>query len=194
MEYAQQFIQGLDSPASLTFMGLMLGALLLGMIPAGLTYAFRVRDLKKRLAKHIDAHQRATQERLMLEGQLERHREQVGEAQQRIRQLSGDRATQAADLTQLREELSAAQADALAARVEAADQRSTLEATRNKLAGVQGKLQSLQAANRPQAAPSGFDLDMMASLKTTKTKLAAMEQRVEQLTQDNEKLRRELAS
>lgn len=192
MEYVQQFTQGLDGPASLTFMGLLFVALLIGLLPAGFIYGFRVRDLKRRLAKHVAAHQRVTQERGVLEGQLHRERERATELDQRLRRLGTDRAAQATELTRLRDGVSAAQSEALAAQIEARDRQEEVQALRNKVAGLQGKVQSLQQSARPQPAHTGFDLDLMASLKATKTKLAAMEARVEQLTGDNERLRREL--
>ncbi len=189
MEYASEFFYGLDGAASLTFLGLLLGALLIGLIPGGLTYAFRVRDLQKRLAKHIDAHQVTRQERDILQGQLERERTKVQDLSVRLRQNLSSSAGQGVELTQVKRELDIAREEALAAQISMRDREASLQKLKNKVASLQGQVAMLRTSSRPQPAPSAFDLDMIASLKTTRTKLKAMEQRVRELTADNEKLR-----
>jgi len=191
MELATQFIEGLDGPASMTFLGLLLAAFLIGLLPAGLTYAFRIRDLKRRTGKHINAHQRVTQERNVLENQLEREKEQKLTFRSRLQQMSGERARQEAELTQIRAELGAAQAEALANKIEAGKNEEYLQSLRGKVAALSSQVQSLKQITRPKPAPSAFDMDTLSSLQTARNKVAGLEKRVAKLTADNEMLRKE---
>ena len=194
MELATQFIEGLDGPASMTFLGLLLAAFLLGLLPAGLTYAFRIRDLKRRTGKHIDAHQRVTQERNVLENQLEREKDQTVNFRTRLQQLSGERARQEAELTQLRAELGAAQAEALTNKIEVGKNEEYLQSLRGKVAALSSQVQMLKQAARPKPAPNAFDVNTLSSLQTARNKVEGLEKRVAKLTADNEMLRKERSS
>lgn len=193
MEFAQQFFSGLDGPASVTFLGILAGAFLLGLLPAGLTYAFRVRDARARLEKHVAAHQRARQESQMLAKRLEQEQTRGSGLEERARREQSERARQLAELARLRDELAAAQAETLSAQVAARDAADRLAALQGRVGTLQAQVQSLKAMQRPQAAPGGFDLDLMANLKTARQRSESLEERVRQLTADNEQLRRELA-
>jgi regulator of replication initiation timing len=193
MELATQFIEGLDGPASMTFLGLLLAAFLIGLLPAGLTYAFRIRDLKRRTNKHIDAHKHVTQERNVLENQVKREQEQVATFRQRLQQLNSDRARQEAELTQLRAELGASQAEALTNKVEAVKNEEYLQSLRGKVAAMSSQIQSYKQMARPKPAPNAFDVDTLSSLQTARNKVASLEKRVAKLTADNEMLRKERA-
>ncbi|MFK8055349.1 MAG: hypothetical protein AB8F78_04430 [Saprospiraceae bacterium] len=193
MEFASQFIEGLDGPASMTFLGLLLAAFMIGLLPAGLTYAFRIRDLKRRTGKHIDAHQRVTQERNVLENQLTREKEQVATFRTRLQQLSGERARQEAELVQVRAELGAAQAEVITSKIEASKNDEYLQSLRGKVAAYSSQVQSLKQAARPKAAPTSFDMDTLSTLQTARNKVESLEKRVTKLTADNEQLRKERA-
>lgn len=193
MEYASQFIQGLDGPASLTFLGLLFVAFLIGLLPAGLTYAFRIRDMKKRMLQHVEAHRQLIIERELLEGQLLREQTKVEETLGRLKKTMSDRAAQEAELTRLRKDFDSVCAESMVAQITTRERDETIASLKNKIASLQGQISSLRSAARPQSAPSSFDLDVMASLKTARTKLASLEERVKQLTADNELLRRERA-
>ena len=191
MELATQFIEGLDGPASMTFLGLLLAAFLIGLLPAGLTYAFRIRDLKRRASKHIEAHQRVTQERNVLENQLIREKEQIDTFRSRLQQLSGERARQEAELTHVRTDLGAAQAEALANKIEASKNDEYLQSLRGKVAALSSQVQSLKQSARPKAPQTSFDMDMLSTLQTARNKVESLEKRVAKLTADNEQLRKE---
>jgi len=194
MEFASQFIEGLDGPASMTFLGLVLAAFLIGLLPAGLTYAFRIRDLKRRAGKHIDAHHRVMQERSVLENQLAREKEQLATFRTRLQQLSNERARQQAELTQVRAELGAAQAEALANKIEAGKSEEYLQSLRGKVAAYSSQVQALKQAARPKAPASSFDMDVMSTLQTARNTVDSLEKRVAKLTADNETLRKERGS
>lgn len=191
MELATQFIEGLDGPASMTFLGLLLAAFLIGLLPAGLTYAFRIRDLKRRAGKHIEAHQRVSQERSVAENQLAREVERAAVFRSRLQQMSGERAQQEAELTKLRGELGAAQAEALANKIEAGKNEEYVQSLRGKVAALSSQVQSLKQSARPKAPQTSFDMDLLSTLQTARNKVESLEKRVAKLTADNEQLRRE---
>ena len=70
MEYAQQFFEGLDGPASLTFLGLLFAAFLIGVLPAGLAYVTRVRNVERRLVGYRAALRESRAETEGLRGDL----------------------------------------------------------------------------------------------------------------------------
>jgi len=191
MEFATQFIEGLDGPASMTFLGLLLAAFLIGLLPAGLTYAFRIRDLKRRATKHIEAHQVVRQERNVLENQLAREKEHVSTFRTRLQQISGERAQQEAQLNHLRADLAAAQAEALANKIESGKSEEYLQGLRGKVAALSSQVQSLKQSARPKAPAPAFDMDMLSTLQTARNKVESLEKRVAKLTADNEQLRKE---
>ena len=194
MEFAQQFFTDLDDPASLAFFGLLAGAFLIGLLPSGLSNVSRSRDAKRKLAKHIAAHQRTAQERNVLEGQLEREREKSRENAERLKRLMSDRSAMAAELTQLRASLDGAHSETLAAQIARKENDDYVAGLRGKVAALSAQVQALKAAASPKAAPTGFDLDLIASNKSLRTKAESLEERVASLMEDNEKLRRQLTT
>jgi len=194
MEYANQFFQGLDGPASLTFLGIVTAFFLLGLLPAGLTYAFRVRDIKKRLAKHIAAHQNTLQERNMLEGQLGREQERSEGYLQRLRNSSTDRASQETSLADMRKDLDLARGAQLTAEVSMREAEDTISALQNKVASLHGQVSDLRSKARPRAQPQFFDSELRATLKHQRAKIETLEARISELMEDNEVLRRKRES
>ncbi len=204
MTFAQQFFEGLDGPASLTFMGLLFAAFLIGGLPAGLAYAFRVRDTKKRLRKHMDALEATLAERDQLRAQFA---EQVTERvpalqkanedlQQRLRQITADRQRISAELTRALADKEALAGENIATRVEAKQNDDYVQTLRERLATLSAQVQSLRAQDRPRPAPpaGAFDVDTLASLRAAKTRAAELESRLNQVMADNEKLRRRPAA
>ncbi len=196
MELARQFFEGLDGPASLTFLGILVTAFLLGVVPSGFAYMFQVRDLRRRLNNHARAHQTTAQERNLLNGQLERQQTELSTATERIRRQSTERAQLDQALLQARKELDRLQAELLASRIESTEAARHVEAIQSKMSTVTAQLQSLRQSDRPRMAPAvgAFDLDTLASLKAARTRADSLEMKVNQLTSDNELLRRQLAS
>jgi chromosome segregation ATPase len=193
MEYTSAFFEGLDGEASMAFLGLLLGAFLIGLIPPGLTYAFRIRDLRRRLSKHVHAHQEVVRDRNVLEKKLERSEEQLAAFRSRLKSVGSDRAQQLSQLNVVQQELEQARAETLAAQIEASKNEEYLQNLRGKVAALSAQIQSLKQAAQPKSPPTTFDMNAMSSLQTARAKVQALEDRVSQLTADNEKLRRELA-
>ena len=198
MDFARHFFEGLDGPASLTFLGILVTAFLIGIVPAGFAYTVRLGQLRRRLANHTRAHQTTAQERNLLAGQLERVRADLDEANTRLRRSTGERARHEQSLGQERAAREALEAEVLAARIEATEFARQLAHTRNQLATVSAQLQSARQSERPRppsAPPLGaFDVDTLASLRAARTRAESLEARLQQVLADNESLRRQLAS
>jgi len=130
----------------------------------------------------------------VLENQLEREKDQTVNFRTRLQQLSGERARQEAELTQLRAELGAAQAEALTNKIEAGKNEEYLQSLRGKVAALSSQVQMLKQAARPKPAPNAFDVNTLSSLQTARNKVEGLEKRVAKLTADNEMLRKERSS
>ncbi len=194
MSVAEQFFNGLDGEASLVFLGLLACAFLIGLLPAGLTYLVRVRGVQGRLTKHVAAHQRVAQELQLVSGKLEREQVKSREYAERLRTLMAEGTRHQADLQRVNEQAQRAQAEVLELTSERTRQEDHTLGLRNRVATLTAELQTIKSRNRPQAAPTAFDAETLASLKAMRTKAKGLEERVSQLASDNERLRRERAT
>ncbi len=200
MTFAQQFFEGLDGPASLTFLGLLFAAFLIGGLPAGLAYAFRVRDIKKRLLKHMSALETTLAERDQLRLEVAKHRDEDApalvqandELQQRLRQMTADRQRVSAELNRALEEKEALAGENIATRVESQQNDQYVQTLRERVATLSAQVQSLRAQDRPRPMPpaGAFDVNVVASLHAAKIRATELESRLNQVMADNEMLRR----
>ena len=193
MEFVSDFFYGLDAPVSTAFLGILLTAFLIGLLPAGLIYGSRLRDARRKLERHIAQQKRTLQERNMLEGHLERERATTHELQQRLRTAHTASASAQAQLTQTRDALSGAQGEAMAATVELTGLRDHAATLEQDVSLLKAKLQAARNAQRPMAAAPALDANVLASMKASRTKIDHLEARVDELMRDNEDLRRQLA-
>lgn len=195
MELAQQFFSGLDGPASLTFLGLLAAAFLIGLLPAGLMYLTRLRRAERRIARLADALETVTAEREALRTELSELTEAHDELDRRLRTSAASRSQLQTELAKLREERDASGVRALTAEAEAREREDLVESLRNRNATLTAQVQSLKnSAHNARAAsvPSVFDADVMASLSRERARTQALEDRITTLTADNERLRARL--
>lgn len=195
MEYAQQFFEGLDEPASLTFLGLLATAFLIGLLPAGLMYLARLRRAERRVDRLVDALAQLKDERDALVADLAGSKAKADDLDQRLRSSVNARTALQSDLSRLRDESSTAAREALRAEAEARDREQALESLRNRNATLTAQVQSLKnsARNSRPTIPTVFDADVMSSLSRERARADALEARIEQLTADNEELRAHLS-
>ena len=201
MQYAQQFFEGLDGPASLTFLGLLFAAFLIGVLPAGLAYATRVREVKRRLIRYRAALETAEATAADLRDRLAAAERSVAgrdarlaEADDRLRRVTAERQSAALESTRLRDEVDQLRGSQLAAQIEAKENAEEAQLLRGRIDALSAQVQGLKQASRAQPTPAGaFDLNMVASLKAARTKAERLEERLRQVTADNETLRRQLS-
>ena len=195
MELAQQFFSGLDGPASLTFLGLLATAFLIGLLPPGLMYLARLRRAERRITRLGDALERVTGERDGFSADLAGVRAEAADLDQRLRSSVNARAALQSDLARLREEAAASGAKVMAAEAEAREREASLAALQGRNATLTAQVQSLKSSARQARAgaiPSVFDADVMASLSRERARGDALEERITRLTADNEELRAQL--
>ena len=195
MTSAQQFFEGLDGPASLTFLGLLFAAFLLGVLPAGLAYAFRVRDAKKKIVRHVEALQKVLAERDQLRVELEGVRTDNADLSSRLRELAAQHQRLVAEHDRVRDRADKLAAEQLGTQIEQSEAEQQMKALRDRLATMSAQVQSLRQLSRPRPTPpaGAFDVDTLASLRAAKTRAEGLEHRLKQMIADNEALRRQLA-
>ena len=202
MTYAQQFFDGLTGPASLTFLGLLLVAFLLGALPTSFAYATRARRLRRRLGRReaalAEARTTATDLRQTLAARdetLAHDAAELASLRQRLRQAGTDRQNTAAEATRLRDEVEALRGSQLAAQIEARGNADEAQVLRGRLDALNAQLQSLRQSSRAQTRPpaGAFDVDTLASLQAARRRAEGLEARLAQVTADNEALRRQLS-
>ena len=200
MQHAHQFFEGLTGPASLTFLGLLFAAFLIGVLPAGLAYATRVRKLKRGLsaARETLAHTRtqlseARDEAATQTEALSREREGAAVLQERIRLQNTEHQRHLRELQQERQEAEALRGSRLAAQIEAKENAELVQSLRGRVDALTAQVQGLKQANSARPAPAGaFDVNMAASLRAARTKVEGLERRLDEVTADNERLRSRL--
>ena len=202
MQYAQPFFEGLTGPASLTFLGLLLIAFLIGALPPSFAYAARVGKLRRRIARRDEALAAARTElgeleRVRAEGErtLQLREAEATELKERLRRVSVERQASASEGTRLREELEDLRGSQLGAQIEAQANAEEVQVLRGRIDALQAQVQSLRQAARAQQSPSAgaFDVNTLASLRAARTKAETLEARLAQVTADNEALRRQLS-
>ena len=195
MQYAQQFFEGLDGPASLTFLGLLFGAFLIGLLPAGFSYAFRVRRIQKHLQQHIKAHQLTQQERNAYQGKFERSQEELADLKAKFDAQRTAFAKTQHESVQLIRERDLNENQLFELKVKMREQDQMIDTLTKKLSAANAQLVGMKAQEKMARQPfSPIDSNTQASLLALKRKVESLEHLVQQLTSDNEMLRRRLAS
>ena len=200
MQNVQYFFEGLTGPASLTFLGLLFGAFLIGVLPAGLAYATRVRKLKRRLAATRESlsEQRAAvaerDARIVEETTVSgKAREEVTVLKERVRLQNTEQQRLVRELASARAEAEQLGGTQLASQIEAKENAELVEKLRARINVLTAQVQGLQQANNARVTPAAaFDVNMAASLKATRSKMEGLERRLRELTADNERLRSKL--
>ena len=201
MQHAQQFFEGLTGPASLTFLGLLLVAFLIGALPTAFANAARARKLRRRLARRDDALAEARATIDQLTADVERAAAErasvateTADLRQRLSRAIAERQASGAEVTRLREEGERQRDGQLATQIEAQENAKEVQVLRGRIDALNAQLQGLRQASQARRAPAGaFDVNVVASLQAARTKADALEARLAQVTADNEALRRQLS-
>lgn len=197
MQHAQHFFEGLTGPASLTFLGLLFAAFLIGVLPAGLAYATRVRKLKRRLARERAAlaeqrtRTRAVETQLgERTGALEEERVASASLRDRIGHKDAQLQRHHRELEQAREEAETLRGTQLATQIEAQENAALVQSLRGRIDALTAQVQGLKQAHKARPAPAGaFDANTVASLRAARSRAEGLEERLNEVMADNERLR-----
>lgn len=197
MQHAQHFFEGLTGPASLTFLGLLFAAFLIGVLPAGLAYATRVRKLKRRLDAAREAlaelteRTTATETESTAQGELlARERTAAAALREQLAHKNAQLQRHLLELERAREEAETQVGAHLATQIEAKENAALVQSLRGRIDALSAQVQGLKQAHKARPAPAGaFDLNTVASLRAARARAEGLEERLGEVMADNERLR-----
>lgn len=194
MENINLFFEGLNNEASIVFIGLLAVAFLIGLIPGGLTYAFRVKDTQRKFGLLKTKFNQIQDLNTQLEADNKKLKHKLNNLFSEQQQKNGS-----VEQLQIENEQLYIRAQELEAHIhsltqELEDSREYGRSLRAKQASLTAQLHSLKQMHKAPARVDNVDVNLLSSLRASQTKMESLRKQVKQLTDDNESLRRRLIS